>query len=282
MVFYRKSNPFKSITLNIPQEGTAEEIERIEKPKQKTLYKVSYYRFSKILLSFEEADTAARVTAKPVLNGTEENKNRQAEQTTEEQSMQTKTSKRFPIDSRNVRRLGIFAALGTLATLLITLNRVGSNPKTGFDWFVIAVFPILFTLECAAHGFEFFGTAEFTESGVVFRAPFRKERVFMYKDLRSFGVDYSNNKEYCIFFSKEQNGPGGNHIVSTSFPERGFYPYSDDYMALRYSKEAYRALCDNVPTEIKNRMPYPWEERKRLPQNNRSFTVKEPLRESGK
>lgn len=59
LVFYRKSDPFKSITLNIPQEGTAEEIERIEKPKQKTLYKVSYYRFSKILLSFEEADTAA-------------------------------------------------------------------------------------------------------------------------------------------------------------------------------------------------------------------------------
>lgn len=53
--FYHKDNPFDPVILLVPKEGKKEEVIQMEKPKKNTKLRITYYRFSKILLGYEEA-----------------------------------------------------------------------------------------------------------------------------------------------------------------------------------------------------------------------------------
>ena len=98
-----------------------------------------------------------------------------------------------------------------------------------------------------ANGFEYFGIVNIKDTGIVFHALFHRKRVFLYKDLQEFGIDYgwlTIDKKYWIYFCKIPLGSKYRHRINRM-------PFKKYYMRIEYTEKVYQALYDAAPKEIK-------------------------------
>ncbi len=122
-------------------------------------------------------------------------------------------------------------------------------------------------------GDQCLGTVEVIENGLIFYAPFRKKRVFLYDELEEFGMDYSwtqGSKTHRLYFCKTPFDPKWRHNILRM-------SCTKDHMLMAYNETIYRELYDNAPPKVKKRMPMPWHEDSKLeklyPQKEHVFYV---------
>lgn len=121
--------------------------------------------------------------------------------------------------------------------------------------------------------FQFFGTVEVIENGLILHAPLSKKRVFLYDELEEFGMDYSwtqGRKTHRLYFCKTPFDPKWRHNILRM-------SCTKDHMLMAYNETIYRELYDNAPPKVKKRMPMPWHEDSKLeklyPQKEHVFYV---------
>lgn len=106
--------------------------------------------------------------------------------------------------------------------------------------FVLTLIVLIIYLHNA---YEYFGTVEIFPDRLVFRAPFRRVRVFLYVDIRDIGIDYGKilgSQQLWIYFSKNTLSVAYTHNILR-------LPFSRKAMRVQYRKEIYNTLMDSLP-----------------------------------
>ena len=96
-----------------------------------------------------------------------------------------------------------------------------------------------------SNSFEYFGTVSLFSDRLVFQAPLRKPKVFIFAEIKDVGIDYgivSGQKQLWIYFSKT--------LLPKEYVHRIVrLPYSENAMRIQYRKELYEDLIRNVSYE---------------------------------
>lgn len=99
------------------------------------------------------------------------------------------------------------------------------------------------------NAYEYLGTVEITDAGLVFRAPFRRKREFRYEELCEFGIDYgglSVGRQYWIYFCKAPFDKKYRHSINRM-------PFNGNWMRIQYREDVYKALYAAAPKAIQKR-----------------------------
>ena len=99
------------------------------------------------------------------------------------------------------------------------------------------------------NAYEYLGTVEITDAGLVFRAPFRRKREFRYEELCEFGIDYgglSVDRQYWIYFCKAPFDKKYRHSINRM-------PFNGNWMRIQYREDVYKALYAAAPKAIQKR-----------------------------
>lgn len=111
-----------------------------------------------------------------------------------------------------------------------------------FGFLFVLILSLVLVVITLLNGYDYYGSIELFNDKIVFRAPFRKKRVFHYSEIKDVGIDYgtiSGVPQFWIYFSKET-------IDNTYSHEILRLQNSESTMRVQYREKLYAELMDNI------------------------------------